>query len=177
MSYTIGEAARRLGMSTSALRYYDKEGLLPGITRTEGGVRQFSDEDLAWMNLIECLKKSGLPIKDIKRYIDWHLEGDSTLEKRRELFHARRRIVEEQIAELERTLAFLSYKCWYYDTAVAAGSIDEANRIAREGMPEDIRSLKEFGEFGAETPKETPDRDGDAKGTGPADAAGSVHGA
>ena len=59
MYYTIGEAAKRMNLSPSALRYYDKEGLLPFVERSSGGIRMFQDEDFDWLEIIECLKKTG----------------------------------------------------------------------------------------------------------------------
>ena len=70
MLYTVGEMARFLNVSASTLRYYDKEGLLPFVERSNSGIRMFSDKDYEWLKIIECLKKSGLSIKEIRSYID-----------------------------------------------------------------------------------------------------------
>lgn len=77
MIYTIGEMAKQLDVAASTLRYYDKEGLLPFIERSGGGIRIFKDEDLSWLKIIECLKKTGMPIRDIKHFLDSCIEGDS----------------------------------------------------------------------------------------------------
>ena len=82
MFYTIGEMAKKMGVAPSTLRYYDKEGLLPFVERSGGGIRMFKDEDIEWLSIIECLKKTGMPIKEIKQFIDWCIEGDSTIDKR-----------------------------------------------------------------------------------------------
>lgn len=63
MAYTVGEMAKKLGVAPSVLRYYDKEGLLPFIKRSSGGIRTFQDSDMEWMRMIACLKKTGMPIK------------------------------------------------------------------------------------------------------------------
>ena len=143
--FTIGEASKRTGLPTSTLRYYDKEKLLPSITRSEGGIRRFGEEDFEWINLIECLKNAGMPLKEIKRYIDLFQEGDSTIEERRRMVHARREIVERQMRDLQRTLDFITYKCWYYDVAAAAGTCDAARRMPDDEIPENIRTIKESG--------------------------------
>lgn len=78
MFYTIGEMAKKLNVAPSTLRYYDKEGLLPFVERSGGGIRMFKDSDFEWLSIIECLKKTGMPIKEIKNFIDWCMEGDST---------------------------------------------------------------------------------------------------
>ncbi|MCI9596743.1 MAG: MerR family transcriptional regulator [Firmicutes bacterium] len=73
MLYTVGEMAKVLGIPASTLRYYDKEGLLPFVERSSGGIRMFTDKDYEWLKVIECLKRSGLSIKDIKTFISERL--------------------------------------------------------------------------------------------------------
>ncbi len=142
MLYTIGDAAKELGIPASALRYYDKEGLLPHVTRSNGGIRMFTEDDFEWVHFIERLKTSGLPIKEIKRYVDLYLQGDSTIEERRELIYARREAVERQMAELQQTLDFITYKCWFYDKALEAGTTEVPHSMDPEDMPPDIREIK-----------------------------------
>lgn len=79
MTYTIKEVAEKMGVSVPTLRYYDKEGLMPFIEKKENGTRVFKDEDFKGLEIIACMKRSGMPIKDIKRYMDMCMEGDSTL--------------------------------------------------------------------------------------------------
>ena len=69
MTYTVGQMAKMLGLAGSTLRYYDKEGLLPFVERSSGGIRMFREKDYEWLQIIECLKKAGMSIKDIKKYI------------------------------------------------------------------------------------------------------------
>jgi len=57
MFYTVGEMAKLLGVPASTLRYYDKEGLLPFVERSSGGIRMFKDQDYEWLKIIECMKK------------------------------------------------------------------------------------------------------------------------
>ena len=71
MVYTVGEMAKKIGVAPSTLRYYDKEGLLPFVERSGGGMRMFKDSDLDWLRIIECLKRTGMPIKEIRQ---WGLE-------------------------------------------------------------------------------------------------------
>lgn len=143
MVYTVGEAAQKLDLTASALRYYDKEGLLPFLDRSAGGIRMFQESDLEWLRLIECLKSTGMPIKDIKRFMDWYGEGDSSVEKRRDLFHERRRVVLEQMEQLKNTLDLIEYKCWFYDTAAQNGTDSARNDVANGNMPERIREIRE----------------------------------
>lgn len=122
MCYSIGEVSDILGVAPSTLRYYDKEGMLPFIKRTSGGVREFREEDLEWLRIIECLKKTNMSIKEIKQFIDWCMEGDSTIDKRLDLINRRRDLVLKQIESLNETLKTLDYKKWYYETAKVAGT-------------------------------------------------------
>ena len=69
MIYTVGEMAKILGVPASTLRYYDKEGLLPFVERSSGGIRMFQDKDFEWLQIIGCLKKAGMSLKDIKEYL------------------------------------------------------------------------------------------------------------
>lgn len=143
MLYTIGDAAKKMGLSASTLRYYDKEGLLPHMNRSGSGMRMFAEDDLEWIHFIECLKKSGLAIKEIKQFVDWYLEGDGTIEQRRSMFYARKRALEEEMEKLQHTLDFVSYKCWFYDVAAEAGTTDAPHAIDDEDLPPDVRALKE----------------------------------
>ncbi len=122
MPYTIKQTAELLGLTTVTLRYYDKEGLLPFVQRSESGYRLFSDDDIAMLRVIECLKKTGMPIKDIRQFCEWAQMGDDSLRERHQMFLERKQVVEAQMAELQETLDFINHKCWYYETALEAGT-------------------------------------------------------
>ena len=85
MTYTIGEISKRFNISISTIRYYDKEGLLPDIKR-ENGIRKFSEQDVETIFIIECLKKTNVELKDIKRFIMMVKQGDSTIDERLNFF-------------------------------------------------------------------------------------------
>lgn len=122
MNYTISKAADRIGLTISTLRYYDKEGLLPFVDRTAGGARNFKESDFEWLSVITCLKQTGMPVKKIKQFIDWCLEGDATLEKRLNIFVEHKKEVNAQIATLKQHMKKVDHKIWYYETAVSAGT-------------------------------------------------------
>ncbi|QCX34499.1 MerR family transcriptional regulator [Caloramator sp. E03] len=143
MYYTIGEIAKKLNISPHTLRFYSKEGLLPFVERSKSGIRMFKDEDFEWLTLIECLKRTGMSIKDIKTYIDWTIEGDSTIEKRLDMFKKQKEAVENQIKQLQETLKLLEYKCWYYEEAKNAGTCNIHKKITPEDIPENIRTVKQ----------------------------------
>ncbi|WP_252312688.1 MerR family transcriptional regulator [Sinobaca sp. H24] len=123
-TYSISEVAKELNLTVYTLRYYDKEGLMPFIERKASGVRMFNDADIGALKIIECLKSTGMPIKEIKHFIDWCAEGDSTLQKRYDMFMERKAAAEAQIEELTKTMALIEHKCTYYKTALEAGTED-----------------------------------------------------
>ena len=121
MAYTISEAAARMGISPSALRYYDKEGLLPDIRR-RNGVRVFEEKDFSWLTLLNCLKGTGMPLRRIRQYVELAKEGDATLQARYKLIRQQRQSVQEQIEQLQFFMTELDFKDWYYRKAIALGS-------------------------------------------------------
>lgn len=143
MLYTVGEISKRVNIAPSTLRYYDKEGLLPFVERSKSGIRMFKDSDLEWLSIIECLKKTGMPIKEIKKFVDWCIEGDSTIEQRLELIDRRKEAVLKQIEQLKQTLDTLNYKHWYYETAKEAGTCDVHKTLKDEDIPEEILAIRE----------------------------------
>ncbi|WP_373578301.1 MerR family transcriptional regulator [Parafannyhessea umbonata] len=138
--YTIGQVSKMFGLPISTLRYYDKEGLFPSMSR-EGGIRRFGDQELEALRVIECLKRSGLEIREIKRFMQWCEEGPSTYAERGELFERRREAVLQQMEQLRKTLAMLEYKCWYYKVALADGNEDRLDAMVPNGLPKDVRAL------------------------------------
>ena len=124
----------------STLRYYDKEGLFPNLER-KGNIRQFSDTELEAIRVIECLKKSGLEIKEIKQFFKWVSEGSSTYANRKNLFEFRKTAVEEEIKALEKTLAMLKFKCWYYEKALADGNENKLKEMIPNKLPAGIQQL------------------------------------
>lgn len=143
MLYTVGEMAKKLNVAPSTLRYYDKEGLLPFVERSGGGIRVFKDEDFEYLSTIECLKKTGMPIKDIKTFIDWCIEGDSTIEQRLDLVDKQREAVLKQIEQMQETLAMLHYKHWYYETAKKAGTCAVHTTMREHEVPPEFRDTRE----------------------------------
>lgn len=119
-TYTIGQAAERAGLSADTLRYYDKQGLLPFVARAENGYRVFTEEDFAWLDTIACLKGTGMELKDIRTFIRWCMQGDSTLQNRLDLILARKREVESQISQLRGYLNKLEQKIGHYRQALNA---------------------------------------------------------
>ena len=129
MVYTVGEMAKKLDVPASTLRYYDKEGLLPFVERSSGGIRMFQESDFEWLQVIG-------------QYIELALRGDDTIDTRLKMFTHQRDVLLAQMEEMRHTLETVEYKCWYYETAKAAGTIDVPRDMADEDVPERFRAIR-----------------------------------
>ena len=140
--YSIGQVAEMFGLPISTLRYYDKQGLFPNMERVSG-IRRFSEQEIEALRVIECLKKAGMEIKDIRQFMDWCSEGSSTYPQRKKLFEMQKAHMEEEIARMNRTLDMLKFKCWYYEQATKDGSEDRLKALIPDRLPEEIRKVYE----------------------------------
>ena len=142
MIYTVGEMAKKLGVASSTLRYYDQEGLLPFVERSSGGIRVFKESDYEWLQVIGCLKKTGMQLRDIKTFIEMAMQGDQTIEPRLALITKQKESVKAQIAELEETLRTLEFKEWYYNTAKENGTTDVTRNMTLVELPKEFREVR-----------------------------------
>ena len=138
--YTIGQVSKMFHLPISTLRYYDKEGLFPTIRR-QSGIRQFGEQELEALRVIECLKQSGLEIKEIKQFMAWCTEGPATYQDRLALFEARKQVLEIELQQLQKTLDMLKFKCWYYETALHDGSEERLQTLLPDRLPPEIQTL------------------------------------
>jgi DNA-binding transcriptional MerR regulator len=141
MTYTVSQIAEKIGTTVYTLHYYDKEGLLPFVERNHNGARVFKDSDFRWLDTIITLKNTGMPIKQIRQYIAWVMEGDSTIMQRFECIKAQKKLVKKQLEELKTYMELLDYKEWYYETAAAAGTtaIHKDCKTVKRSMPRIIK--------------------------------------
>ena len=140
--YTIGQVAEMFGLPISTLRYYDKQGLFPNMERVSG-IRRFSEQEIEALRVIECLKKAGMEIRDIKQFMDWCKEGPATYPQRKELFETQKAHMEEEITRMNCTLDMLKFKCWYYEQAIKDGSEDRLKALIPDHLPEGIQKAYE----------------------------------
>lgn len=138
--YTIGQVSEMFNIPVSTLRYYDKEGLFPGLERSSG-IRRFGEKEIEALRIIECLKKTGMEIKDIKQFMELCAEGSSTYSVRRDFFLRRKEIVEEEIRKMNRVLDMIDFKCWYYEQAIKDGNEDRLNQMIPDNLPEEIKDV------------------------------------
>ena len=133
--YSIREACQKTGLSAHTLRYYEKEGLLPGIGRTEGGFRQYSDADLENLGLICCLKNTGMSLQEIARFVQLTHEGDHTLKERVELLRRHREDVISRLEEIQQYLEKITWKVNYFSEKLRIFEKEQAEADLRR--PED----------------------------------------
>lgn len=138
--YTIGQVSQMFNMPISTLRYYDKEGLFPNMQRV-GGIRKFDEKEINALRMIECLKKSGLEIKDIKQFMEWCSMGSSTYPQRQQLFIKQKAAVEQEISRMEKVLDMLRFKCWYYEQAIKDGNENRLHEMIPDNLPPEIQKI------------------------------------
>lgn len=117
--YTIHEVCEKTGLTAHTLRYYEKEGLLPDVSRSKGGFRQYSDEDVEALGLICCLKNTGMALSDIASFMDLTRKGDQTLRERCDLLKKHREHVLMKMTEMERHLEKVTHKIDHFSDKLA----------------------------------------------------------
>jgi len=118
---TIQRAAAETGLSADTLRYYERIGVLPGIARSQSGHRRFSENDIGWIKLVQCLRATGMPIEDLHRYALLMQQGDSTAGERLRLLEEHRRRIRSDLRELKTALELVDHKIAGYDQMLRAG--------------------------------------------------------
>ncbi|BFV55871.1 MerR family transcriptional regulator [Kitasatospora sp. CMC57] len=116
---TPAQAVEESGFSLDTLRYYEKIGLLGDVRRSASGHRRFSQEDLAWLGVLRCLRDTGMPISEMRHFAELVRSGDGTFADRLALLAAHDDQVEEQIATLRRRQQVIRDKIAYYRAALA----------------------------------------------------------
>lgn len=115
MTYSIKEVSDKTGLTSHTIRYYEKSGLLPYISRDKNGIRIFCEDDIFWIDIIKCLKNTGMKIEDIKNIVDLSLEGEHTEEKRKAILIKHRSSVLKQIEDLQKNLEKINLKIKWYE--------------------------------------------------------------
>lgn len=130
---TIKEVSRKYGVSQDTLRYYEKAGLIPEVTRTAGGIRDYQQEDLNWLELALCMRSAGLPVSGIAEYLRLFREGDSTIPDRLKLLTDQRSELLAMKAKIEQTLDRLNVKIGIYEQAVKTGRLPWGDNASCSG--------------------------------------------
>ena len=111
----IAEVSERYGLSSDTLRYYERIGLLPTVTRTESGIRDYSEQDIRRVEFVKCMRSAGLPIEVLIDYMELIEQGDVTIETRKEILVEQRNLLASRIAEMQKTLDLLNHKIEIYE--------------------------------------------------------------
>lgn len=120
---TIKEVSEKFHITQDTLRYYERVGMIPPVTRTAGGIRDYQETDLAWVELAVCMRSAGLPVEAMIEYVKLYQEGDSTIQARHQLLAAQREVLLEQRAQIDDTLNRLDYKISRYEEALKTGKL------------------------------------------------------
>ena len=120
---TIKEVSVKYDITQDTLRYYERIGMIPKVTRTKGGIRNYTDEDLKWVELAICMRSAGLPVEAMIEYLRLFQEGNETIPARLELLLEQRQTLLEQREQIDKTLKRLNYKISRYEIAVETGEL------------------------------------------------------
>lgn len=120
---TIKEVSEKFGISQDTLRYYERVGMIPHVTRTAGGIRNYQESDIGWVEMALCMRSAGLPIEAMIEYVRLFQEGDETIPARLQLLLDQREALIEQKAQIDSTLKRLNYKISRYERAVETGEL------------------------------------------------------
>ena len=118
---TIKEVCKKYGITADTLRYYEKVGVIPIVGRTKGGKRDYSEQDIGWVENAICMRNAGLPVEMLIEYVRLFQEGDGTFQARRDLLAEAREEILGQISKYQATLNKLNYKISRYDEAIRTG--------------------------------------------------------
>jgi DNA-binding transcriptional MerR regulator len=131
-TFTIKQVSEKTALPPHVLRYYENEGLLPGVSRSRSGIRRYTDGDLEWIGLICCLKNTGMSIKQIKSFVELSVKGDKTLAQRVELLQEHKRAVEAQIEEMHRHLEIVTCKIERFSKQHKAYEIEKIEKSKKQ---------------------------------------------
>ncbi len=118
---TIAEVSKKYDLTPDTLRYYERIGMIPAVTRTPSGLRDYREEDCSWVELAKCMRSAGLPVEVMIEYVRLTRLGDDTIPARRQLLLEQRERLEEQKRAVESTMERLDYKISRYDEAMKTG--------------------------------------------------------
>ncbi len=114
----IAEVSERYGVSSDTLRYYERVGLIPPVTRSESGIRDYREIDLQRVEFIKCMRSAGLPIDVLIEYVGLVLQGDKTIPARKEILISQRDQLLSRMQEMQKTVALLDHKIEVYENAL-----------------------------------------------------------
>lgn len=130
---TIKDVSKKFGMSEDALRYYERVGMIPPVHRTSGGIRNYTEEDIGWVELAVCMRSAGLPVEVMTRYLSLFREGSATIPDRLKLLTDQKTVLLAQEEAIKAMLSRLDYKIARYQEALQTGKLVWGNSCEPEG--------------------------------------------
>ncbi len=125
--YTMKEACEKTGLPYETLKFYCNQGLVPNVGRDGQNRRTFSDKDIAWINSLSCLKNCGMGIREMREYLQLCLEGESSIQKRKEILTQKRRELEQEQERIQESIAYIDRKQAFYDDVLAGRTAYHSN--------------------------------------------------
>lgn len=132
---TIKEVGEKYGVSGDTLRYYERVGMIPPVKRTAGGIRDYDETAIRWVELAVCMRNAGLPVEAIIEYVRLFEMGDETVSARLALLREQREHLLEQKRQIEETLGRLDYKISRYEVAEKTGHLTFDKDKCENGVP------------------------------------------
>lgn len=115
---TIAEVSKHFGLSPDTLRYYERIGLIPPVTRNKKGVRDYSEMDRNWVQFTQCMRNAGIPVETLIDYMSLFQQGEATRETRKAMLKEQRKQIAARIGDMQKTLDKLDYKIAHYDDVI-----------------------------------------------------------
>lgn len=115
---TITEVSKKFDLTPDTLRYYERIGLIPGVNRTSGGIRDYNEIDCRWIEFIKCMRSAGLPIETLIEYVTLFQQGDNTIDARKNLLIEQRTQLAARIEEMRQTYEWLNLKIERYENMI-----------------------------------------------------------
>jgi DNA-binding transcriptional MerR regulator len=113
---TISDVSKEFELSIETLRYYERIGLIPPVTRNRGGIRDYNETDCGWVAFIKCMRSAGIPVESLIEYVSLYQQGNTTHEARKEILRSQRVILKDNLEKLQTALEKLDYKIANYDS-------------------------------------------------------------
>lgn len=129
MQYSMKQTCQKVGMTYEALKFYCNQGLVPNVKRDKNNYRVFDERDIEWIKGLICLKRCGMSLEDMKRYLTLCLRGKSTIPERKEILKQQRDFLVKKMEHLQEDIAYIDWKQSYYDDVLSGKTKYTSNLI------------------------------------------------
>ena len=131
MLYTMKLACEKTGLSYETLKFYCNQGLIPDVKRDEQNRRVFTDDNIAWINSLTCLKNCGMGIREMKEYLQLCMQGNETIPERKVILNAKKAELQKELKRVQDSIAYIDWKQGFYDDLLS-GKTDMQSYIASQ---------------------------------------------